>query len=124
MQKNSLRKYLKLYHLIIKPIREKKGEAEIRLYGRRKRIVIPDWCLKIEEIFQKILSAENNYIIKEIVEKVYRQGIDDKRLFLTLPITESGYYRLKRKFEEKVYELFISSGDVTQNEILENKLIE
>ena len=49
---------------------------------------------------------------------MYRQGIEDKSVFLDLPITESGYYRLKRKLEEKIYGLYIVCGEVTQEEIL------
>ena len=124
MKKSSLRKFLNSYYLIIESVKEKRGETELLLYGRRKRISIPDWCWRIEEIFQKITVAENNFIVNEIIDKVYRQGVGDKSVFLDLPITESGYYRLKRKLEEKIYELYISSGDVDEEEILKNKLME
>lgn len=124
MKKSSLRKFLNSYHFIIESVREKRRETEIQLYGRRKRISIPDWSWKIEEIFQKIIAAENNFIVNEIIDKVYRQGEEDKSVFLDLPITESGYYRLKRKLEEKIYELYIVSGDVAEEEILKNKLME
>ena len=87
-------------------------------------ISIPTWAWKIEEVFQKIITTENNCIVNKIIDKVYRQGMEDKSVFLDLPITESGYYRLKRKLEEKIYELYISSGEVTEEEILKNKLLE
>ena len=73
--------------------------------------------------FQQILSVDENEIVKEIIEKVYRKGADDKVLLSGLPVTESGYYRLKRKLEGKIYELYIVRGDVTQDEILSNKLL-
>lgn len=124
MKKSSLRKFLNSYYLIITAIKEKRHDAEVLLYGRRKRINIPNWCWKIEDIFQKIQVAENNFIVNEIIEKVYRQGEEDKSVFIDLPITESGYYRLKRKLEEKIYELYIVSGDVAEEDILKNKLME
>ncbi|MGN1099809.1 MAG: hypothetical protein ACI4S9_05650 [Christensenellales bacterium] len=40
-----------------------------------------------------------------------------------LPISESGYYRLKREIENKIYELYIVDGDVTQDEILKEKVL-
>ncbi len=110
--------------MIKKPVNERKSTTEIQLYGRRKKIDIPDWCWRIEEIFQKTIIAENNFIVSEIINKVYRKGLDDKCVFLELPISESGYYRLKRKIEEKIYELYIVSGDVGEEEILKNKLME
>ena len=105
-------------------MKEKRHETVVQLYGRRKRINIPQWFWDIEEKFQKIIEAEANSIVKDIIDMVYRRGADDKSVVVKLPITESGYYRLKRKIEEKIYELFIVSGNVTQEEILENKLIE
>ena len=124
MKKSSLRKFLNSYYLIIESVKEKQCETEVQIYGRRKRIIIPDWGWRIEEIFQKIILVENNFIVNEIIDKVYSQGLEYMSLFLYLPITESGYYRLKRKLEEKIYELYIASGDVDEEEILKNKLME
>lgn len=68
MKKSSLRKFLNSYYLIIESVKEKRRETELLLYGRRKRISIPDWCWRIEEIFQKITVAENNFIVNEIID--------------------------------------------------------
>ena len=104
-------------------VKEERTETVIQLYGRKKKICIPEWFFKIEDVFRQILSVDENEIVKEIIEKVYRKGADDKFLLSGLPVTESGYYRLKRKLEGKIYELYIVRGDVTQDEILSNKLL-
>ena len=118
-----MRKFLGIYHLIQDDVKEERTETVIQLYGRKKKICIPEWFFKIEDVFQQILSVDENEIVKEIIEKVYRKGADDKVLLSGLPVTESGYYRLKRKLEGKIYELYIVRGDVTQDEILSNKLL-
>ena len=123
MQKRKLKQFLNLYPLLIDYIKAKQTEVKIQLYGRNKKLNIPIWLFKIESILQKITEAEEDVVVKEIIERVYRQGIDDKCVWTELPITESSYYRLKRKIEEKIYELYIASGDVTQDEILEDKII-
>lgn len=123
MKKNALRKFLGIYHLIQDDVKEERTETVIQLYGRKKKICIPEWFFKIEDVFQQILSVDENEIVKEIIEKVYRKGADDKVLLSGLPVTESGYYRLKRKLEGKIYELYIVRGNVTQDEILSNKLL-
>lgn len=123
MHKRMLKHFLNLYPLLIDYIKAKQTEAKIQIYGRKKKLNIPMWFLKIEDMLQKIMGAEKDVVVKEIIDKVYRKGTDDKEVLKDLPITESSYYRLKRKIEEKIYELYIASGDVTLDEILEDKII-
>ena len=80
MKKNALRKFLGIYHLIQDDVKEERTETVIQLYGRKKKICIPEWFFKIEDVFQQILSVDENEIVKEIIEKVYRKGADDKVL--------------------------------------------
>ena len=123
MQKRKLKQFLNLYPLLIDYIKAKQTEVKIQIHGRKKKLNIPIWFLKIEDILQKITEAEEDGVVKEIIDRVYRKGMDDRCVFNDLPITESSYYRLKRKIEEKIYELYIASGDVTQDEILEEKIV-
>ncbi len=123
MRKGELKYYLYLYRLIQEPVRNKKSETQVYIYGRRKYIRIPEWFFKIEEIMEKITTAEADYLVAEIMDNLFRQGKDDKTIISELPLTESGYYRIKRKIEDKIYAMYIVSGDVTPDEILQDKII-
>ena len=52
------------------------------------------------------------------------EGKTDWKIFSELPISESGYYRYKRIFMERLYELYISEGMVTREEILKESISE
>ena len=63
MKKNALRKFLGIYHLIQEDVKEERTETVIQLYGRKKKICIPEWFFKIEDVFQQILSVDENEIV-------------------------------------------------------------
>lgn len=107
MTKSELKHFLKMYHLLIGSVSNKMSETDVIQYGRKKKKKIPTWLLKIEDIFIKITATEENFLVEQIIEKSYRQGESDKWLMSRLPISESGYYRLKREIENKIYELYI-----------------
>lgn len=69
MKKNALRKFLGIYHLIQDDVKEERTETVIQLYGRKKKICIPEWFFKIEDVFRQILSVDENEIVKEIIER-------------------------------------------------------
>lgn len=124
MIKKELKHYLNMYPMIRTGAEKKFSCVETELYGRKRKIEIPMWTYNLDETLAKIAESEKDVIISQIIEKVYRQGETDKRLITRLPVTESSYYRLKRKIEEKIYELYIANGSVTENEILSNKICE
>ena len=122
MKKEELKHYLNLYNLLKDAIKKGEKETNIKLYGRKKNVKIPEWLYKLEDIFEKIIYFEDDKLVAKVINRVYRHGDKDKRVMTSLPITESGYYRLKRKIKEKIYELYILSGDVTADEIYNNKI--
>ena len=124
MIKKELKHYLNMYPMIRTGAEKKSSCIETEIYGRKRMIETPMWTYNLEETLAKITESEKDIIISQIIEQVYRQGETDKRLITRLPVTESGYYRLKRKIEEKIYELYIVNGSVTENEILSNKICE
>ena len=124
MIKKELKHYLNMYPMIRTGAEKKSSSIETEIYGRKRMIETPMWTYNLEETLAKITESEKDIIISQIIEQVYRQGETDKRLITRLPVTESGYYRLKRKIEEKIYELYIVNGSVTENEILSNKICE
>lgn len=124
MIKKELKHYFNMYPMIRTGAEKKSSCIETEIYGRKRMIEIPMLTYNLDETLAKITESEKDIIISQIIEQVYRQGETDKRLITRLPVTESGYYRLKRKIEEKIYELYIVNGSVTENEILSNKICE
>ena len=78
---------------------------------------MPDY---IEDVIKNEDNPLFTYIIREsvILEKT------DKKMLLKIPVSESSYYRYKRKFENKLYGLLIVAGYVTREEILNAKIID
>ena len=124
MTKKELKKLLRVYPIIYKDICEKKTQTIIEVYGRKKLLKIPPWIYLLDKIFQKIKEKEDDYVVTEIIDKSYKKGLKDRELLFSLPVTESGYYRLKRRLEEQIYNLYIVLGYVTEEDILKNKLFE
>lgn len=102
----------------------KKTNSTIKLYGRRKEVKIPTWLFELESIFSEMILNEEDDIISKIIDESYKKGNNDRWIISSLPITESGYYRIKRKIEEKIYEIYIFKGYVSQSEIKKNRIIE
>ena len=115
MTRKELKYYLRMYPLISKAIRQNLHSADVIIYGRKKRIAIPDWLYKINDIFAVISSPGENALLSEILELAYKSGEEDKRVIALLPVTESGYYRLKRQIEE------LSHESTTESENKENE---
>ncbi len=122
MTKRELKEFLTVYPLIKSELDKKQPSIMIKWYGRRKKIEIPIWGYELEILLQAIMKTEGDVYIKKIIKESFLQGRKDKSLLMDLPITESSYYRIKRHIEEKVYELYIIKGYVTEEEILQNKI--
>ncbi len=123
MTKNELKKYLMLYSKISKFAEENHSVCVIKRWGRKQKIDIPEWVDKLPEIFE-IIESENNFLLTSVIEKAYKKGINDRVIITELPVTESGYYRLKRKIEDKIYQLLILYNCVSEEDILNNKIID
>lgn len=82
-----------------------------------------DWAYKLPEYIREIVQAEGDSLLSETIEESVVKGRTDRELLSDMPVSESGYYRYKRKFEEKLYELFIADGYVSREEIIKNKIM-
>lgn len=122
MTKRELKEFLTIYPLIKSELDKKQKSIMIKRYGRSKKIEVPQWGYEIKAVLQTIMKTEGDVYIKKIIKENFLRGRKDKSLLMDLPITESSYYRIKRHIEEKVYELYIIKGYVTEEEILQNKI--
>lgn len=124
MTKLELRKVLHEYSKISKAVKEKKRESVCMHYGRKYVVLIPEWAWLLDEFIEIILKNENDVYFSKVINDCYIKGYKDKTVLSEIPLSESTYYRWKRKFEEKLYELYISTGFVSKNEIINNKILE
>ena len=124
MTKRELKEILHYYSRIREEIVSGKRRAKITDRGRNKTVIIPEWAYLMEVFITEIVEKEKDKIFGRMIEYSVRQGKTDKEVLSRLPLSESGYYRQKRKFEEKLYELFIAAGYVSREEILKNKITE
>lgn len=124
MTKRELKVILHYYSRIREEIASGKRWAKIIDQGRSKTVVIPEWACLMEVFIAEIVENEKDEVLNKMVEYGIKQGKSDKDVMSRLPLSESGYYRQKRQFEGKLYELFIAAGYVSREEILKNKITE
>ncbi len=123
MTKTELKRILQLYNQISPELRERRRETVRRHYGRRYVINIPEWAWLLEEFITEVVESEEDAYFSKIILDCYVKGKKDKVILSEYPISESTFYRWKRSFEEKVYELYIAAGFVSKSEIIENKIL-
>lgn len=124
MTKRELKEMLHYYSRLHDEIASGKRRAKIIDRGRNKTVIIPEWAYLMEVFITEISEYEKDKIFSRMIEYSVIEGKNDKDVLSRLPLSESGYYRQKRKFEEKLYELFIAAGYVSREEILKNKITE
>lgn len=116
MTKKELKYYLRIYYKIREDVKNKKISSLVILYGRKRKVLIPKWVYCLEDILLIIRNRGGEFDV--IINKFYFGGLTDKRILVDEPLSESSYYRLKRKLEESIYELLILYGYVSEDEIL------
>lgn len=124
MQKAELKEFLQIYSKVATAVEGDKEYIYVRYYDRMRKVEITEWSKQLPQFIQEIMEYEENPLFNQIIRESVVLGKSDKKLLAELPISESSYYRYKRKFEEKLYELFIAAGYVSREEILKNKITE
>ena len=112
MKKAELKEYLQIYSKIVTALKGGKAYTCIYRNNRKQKIIFMEWAYRLPEYIREIIWAEEDV-----------KGRTDREVLSDIPISESSYYRYKRKFEEKLYELFIVDGYVSREEILKNKIM-
>ena len=117
MTKSDLKEILKDYSVIQKSIGNENTQVHIKRYRKELCIELPPWIRGVECSINKLLKSENDFVCK-IIELSYIKGCKDREIIMQLPISDSGYYRMKRYIEEKIYELCIVYGYVSEEDVL------
>lgn len=122
MRKREIKQCMQIYSKIERALIERRPSIEIKQSGCKKVITIYPWMYRLPEIIKKIEEGETNGIIGIMIEKNIRSGEKDKIVMRDIPVSESTYYRWKSQLIDKIYALFILSGEVTLEEILSDSI--
>lgn len=122
MLREELKIYLKYYPKVVRAIKEKRQEITIGRYGQKKTIVFAEWAKRLEGYVEEVLKGESSPTAQEIIRESVMKGRADWKVMLDISISESSYYRMKRMITERIYELYISEGMVTREEILQESV--
>ena len=111
---------MNLYPKVKDHLHLKITNVTIEIYRRKKQIIIPKWVFMLDGIL-KVLIEQSTPTISKIIEMIYLEGLNDNYIITQLPISESGFYREKRKIENKIFEVLILLGFVSIYEIINEK---
>lgn len=124
MDKAELKSFLLIYDKIKDAIEAGKEYAHIRRCNRKQRIMFPEWLYKLPVYIEDIIKSEDNPLFTYIIRESVISGKTDKQTLTEVPLSESSYYRYKRQFENRLYDLFIVAGYVSREEIFSTKITE
>lgn len=122
MLREELKIYLKYYPKVVRAIKERRQEITIGRYGQKKTIVFAEWAKRLEGYVEEVLKGESSPTAQEIIRESVMKGRADWKVMLEVSISESSYYRMKRMITERIYELYVSEGMVTREEILQESV--
>lgn len=122
MQKQELRKYLRVYPKLEKALAEGKTVLEVVRRKKKRRIVMEPWVRKLPQMIREIMATEEEETVKELIRLSILQGKEPQRVIGSLPLSERTYYRWKESFEEKLFRLLIFEREVGKEEILSEKI--
>ena len=117
MTKKELKYYLKVFNKIQKDIEENKTYSIIYVYGRKKKLLLPKWIFCLKDILFTIYD-KGDELIRKVINLIYLQGFKDKEIINKIPISESGFYRMKSSIEDFIFDMYISLGYVNKSEII------
>ena len=121
MTKAELKEVLSVYPQIRTAVLKGERQTAVKKYRQQKNMEISDWIRGLEANF-RILIENEDVLIVEIIKKSYFLGQKDREIIMNLPVTDCGYYRIKKSIEDKLYNMLIADGFVKKEEITENKL--
>lgn len=121
MNKRQIFYLLKRYSYITDALFRNQSVADFSISRRKERITISNSITKLISLFEIAYSAETNKFTKIIIRSTVIEGNTDVET-LNFPVFDNmamnTYRKLKQEFFDKVYDLCILHGLVSQEEIL------
>ena len=117
MNKKEIKYYLQVLRKNNHLKKNKENIYQVNIYKRYKEMKIPEWAFKIFDYLEEIINLTQDILIKEIVKMHYFNNFSDLEIISKLPISETLYYKYKRKIEDNIYHLLICEGYITKEDI-------
>ncbi len=121
MKKSELKNFIRVYSELKSMLSESDVTIIIKKKSQKVRIEIKPWMYRFSKCLSLIEQTENN-TIREIIRRSIEQGEKDLKVWQSVAVSESTYYRLKKQILDKIYNLYILEGEVKMEEILEEKI--
>lgn len=121
MKKSELKNFIQVYSELKSMLSESDATIIIKKKSQKVRIEIKPWMYRFSEYLSLIKQTENN-TVREIIRRSVEQGEKDLKVWQSVAVSESTYYRLKKQIVDKIYNLYILEGEVKMEEILEEKI--
>ena len=121
MTKAELGYLLQRYRFIAKALNKNQQKISFYVGNRKETIIIDERVKAVISIVDDVLRSEKA-MIAQIIRYRFKLGYSDEKIILSLPLSRSTYYRLKRTIENKIYQLCIYRGLVSYDELLNEKI--
>lgn len=121
MKKSELKNFIQVYSELKRMLSESDATVIIKKKRQKVRVEIKPWMYRFSEYLSLIEQKENN-TIREIIRRSIEQGEKDLKIWQSVAVSESTYYRLKKQIVDKIFNLYILEGEVKMEEILEEKI--
>ncbi len=121
MKKSELKNFIQVYSELKRMLSESDATVIIKKKRQKVRVEIKPWMYRFSKYLSLIEQKENN-TIREIIRRSIEQGEKDLKIWQSVAVSESTYYRLKKQIVDKIFNLYILEGEVKMEEILEDKI--
>lgn len=121
MKKSELKNFIQVYSELKSMLSESDATIIIKKKSQKVRIEIKPWMYRFSKYLSLIKQTENN-TVREIIRRSVEQGEKDLKVWQSVAVSESTYYRLKKQIVDKIYNLYILEGEVKMEEILKEKI--
>ena len=121
MKKSELKNFIQVYSELKSMLSESDATVIIKKKRQKVRVEIKPWMYRFSKYLSLIEQKENN-TIREIIRRSIEQGEKDLKIWQSVAVSESTYYRLKKQIVDKIFNLYILEGEVKMEEILEEKI--
>lgn len=117
MTKEEVRYLLKRYHYIANALKNNRVSAFFSISGRKERIAITEDIKKFSNAVIKALEKIKDDFSKNILRETVLEGKSDVYVFTHFSITRGSFYTIKESFLDRLFNLCVFNGLVTEDEI-------
>ena len=102
MKKSELKNFIQVYSELKRMLSESDATVIIKKKRQKVRVEIKPWMYRFSKYLSLIEQKENN-TIREIIRRSIEQGEKDLKIWQSVAVSESTYYRLKKQIVDKIF---------------------